>query len=579
VQSSNTGSYQNERSWLRFDVSKIPAGATVTGATLQMWCWSASGPALPVEVHSSAVDTWGETTINWNNQPTLGPVVATSTLASGAKSLWYSWDVSSSVQSQLKPNGDGLVTLMVKAASESQSGTASSFGFDSKEYGGGTIPVLHVTIQPPPITVDHADVYYRYSSDDSSWGSWIDAGATPGTSGSIPFSFANGYGYYEFYSAATDSLGAQQSAVPMSQTAVYYSDRPAYDTTAYVTLGTLAQTYDGAPKPVTVTTVPPNLTNAVTYNGATDVPVHAGSYAISATVNQPGYSGNATGTLVVSQAGQTITFAPLAPVNLGVVPFAAPATSDSGLAVTLASSNTSVATVSGTTITVVGLGTTTITASQAGDADHLAATPISQDLVVNPAIVTATVTLSGLQQTYDGNPKMVGVTTSPPGLAVTVTYDGGTSVPVHAGSYAVNAVVTQSGYSGSAAGTLVIGRASQTIALPDLGSVALAAPPFAVAASSSSGLPVTLTSSNPAVATVSGTTVTVVGAGTTTITASQAGDSNYLAAPPVSRDLVVSPEPIVAVPAAPTWALLGLAILLLAVGAVRLPRRRGTRVL
>jgi hypothetical protein len=116
--------------------------------------------------------------------------------------------------------------------------------------------------------------------------------------------------------------------------------------------------------------------------------------------------------------------------------------------------------------------------------------------------------------------------------------------------------------------------------MPDLGSVALSAPPFAVAASSSSGLPVTLTSSDPSVATVSVTTVTVVGAGTTTITASQTGDGNYLAAAPVSRDLVVSAAPpIVAVPAGPAWALFGMAILLLAAGASRLPRRRGTRAL
>lgn len=66
--------------------------------------------------------------------------------------------------------------------------------------------------------------------------------------------------------------------------------------------------------------------------------------------------------------------------------------------------------------------------------------------------------------------------------------------------------------------------------------------------------------------------MTVVGAGTTTITATQAGNSNYLAAAPVNRELVVSPA--VAVPAAPTWALLGMAIFLLAAGATRLSRRR-----
>jgi hypothetical protein len=59
--------------------------------------------------------------------------------------------------------------------------------------------------------------------------------------------------------------------------------------------------------------------------------------------------------------------------------------------------------------------------------------------------------------------------------------------------------------------------------------------------------------------------VTVVGQGTTTITATQPGDGNYLAAAPVARDLVASPTEPARVPATPTWALLGLAALLLVV--------------
>jgi len=64
--------------------------------------------------------------------------------------------------------------------------------------------------------------------------------------------------------------------------------------------------------------------------------------------------------------------------------YALGATASSGLTVSYASSNTGVATVAGNTVTIVGAGTTTITASQAGDADFAAAANVTQTLTVLP---------------------------------------------------------------------------------------------------------------------------------------------------------------------------------------------------
>jgi len=75
--------------------------------------------------------------------------------------------------------------------------------------------------------------------------------------------------------------------------------------------------------------------------------------------------------------------------------------------------------------------------------------------------LTATLILGNLSQTYDGSPHPVTVTTNPAGLSVSVTYDGAAAAPINAGSYAVVATVTSSGYSGSASGTLTI-AAEQT---------------------------------------------------------------------------------------------------------------------
>ncbi len=68
---------------------------------------------------------------------------------------------------------------------------------------------------------------------------------------------------------------------------------------ATVTLGGLAQLFDGTPRIVTATTVPPGLPVAISYDGAPTPPTAAGSYAVVATVTDPNYTGSASGTLVV----------------------------------------------------------------------------------------------------------------------------------------------------------------------------------------------------------------------------------------------------------------------------------------
>ncbi|MEN9975269.1 MAG: hypothetical protein RLZZ282_1275, partial [Verrucomicrobiota bacterium] len=61
---------------------------------------------------------------------------------------------------------------------------------------------------------------------------------------------------------------------------------------AKVTLAGLKQSYDGIPKPVTVTTKPADLYVDTTYGGATDAPINAGTYPVMATVNDPNASGS-----------------------------------------------------------------------------------------------------------------------------------------------------------------------------------------------------------------------------------------------------------------------------------------------
>jgi hypothetical protein len=76
---------------------------------------------------------------------------------------------------------------------------------------------------------------------------------------------------------------------------------------AVVTLANLNQVYDGTGKSASASTAPSGLTVNLTYNGATVLPVNAGSYEVVGTLNDVNYSGNATNTLVITLPAPAIT--------------------------------------------------------------------------------------------------------------------------------------------------------------------------------------------------------------------------------------------------------------------------------
>lgn len=148
---------------------------------------------------------------------------------------------------------------------------------------------------------------------------------------------------------------------------------------------TLTATYTGfvlnetsaillTPSVITTTaiTASPAGTYPINVNGAT-----SNNYTISF-VN---------GTLTVQpQQNQTITFAAPAVKTYGNADFATGATStNTTIPLTYVSSNTSVATIVGSNIHIVGAGTSTITVSQAGNAGYFPATDVARTLTVNKA--------------------------------------------------------------------------------------------------------------------------------------------------------------------------------------------------
>jgi rhamnogalacturonan endolyase len=72
------------------------------------------------------------------------------------------------------------------------------------------------------------------------------------------------------------------------------------------------------------------------------------------------------------------------------------------------------------------------------------------------AKAVASITLAPLAQRYDGTPKRVTATTTPSGLAVNLTYDGGTTAPIYPGPHTVVAIVDDANYVGTQTDTLTI---------------------------------------------------------------------------------------------------------------------------
>ncbi|UFS69587.1 hypothetical protein LPW11_17015 [Geomonas sp. RF6] len=120
-------------------------------------------------------------------------------------------------------------------------------------------------------------------------------------------------------------------------------------------------------------------------DGNTLTVVGTGSVTITARTSGDGnYYGadEISQTVVVHRAGQQVQFSSLAQKAVGDPPFQLAATASSGLSVSYDSSDPTVAAVSGSTVTIIGAGTTVITARQGGSVNYEEATPVSQPLTV-----------------------------------------------------------------------------------------------------------------------------------------------------------------------------------------------------
>lgn len=284
--------------------------------------------------------------------------------------------------------------------------------------------------------------------------------------------------------------------------------------------------------------------------------VAAGTTSITASVLQNDYYtvGTITATMTVIKADPTIIDFTDITKTFGDDDFTLTGTSSSTGAISYTVSDTTVATVSGNTITIVGAGTTSITLTQASDANYNSATA-TITLTVNKA--TPSYTVTDVTKTYDDpafdiDSSML-VSSSTGTLTFTVsdttvaTLTGTNTLNIQgAGSTVITAVqsATNNYESGTTSFTLSVDKNNAVIlnnsssALSDV-TLVFSDPSFAKTATSSSTGVFTFSSSDTDVITLSTTATTttsktvshtIAGTGTSIITVSQAADANYNAA-------------------------------------------------
>jgi hypothetical protein len=296
---------------------------------------------------------------------------------SGTANLTYSWAASGPAGVGFSPNGGNAANATTASFEAAGDYVATVTVTDPGGLSASSTIRLRVVQTTSAMQVTPSSVTLAVGASQAFQATTLDQFAAPMASQPASLTWtATGGGSVSsagLFSAASKGTGFSVTASatvggsPFAKSAeVNVTPLP-----ATITLGSLSQTYSGAPKSATATTSPGTYPVTFTYDGSPSAPSAAGIYAVQATVDTSTHEGSAQGSLTVDKA-------------------------------------------------------------------------------------SATVTLSGLNQAYDGGAKSVTVTTTPSPLNVVLTYAGAATAPSAVGSYAVAATVNDANYQGSATGTLTI---------------------------------------------------------------------------------------------------------------------------
>jgi gliding motility-associated-like protein len=267
-----------------------------------------------------------------------------------------------------------------------------------------------------------------------------------------------------------------------------------------------------------------------------------------------------TALLTVNKIDATILLPTTINKILADIQFTIAATTNSTGAITYTSSDATVASIDGNTVSLLKLGTATITATQAADNNYNAATTTTS-LVIGGKTETV-MSLDAINKSYGDATFTVAAISNSDGVITytssdeTVAKISGTTVTIIGVGTATITATQVSTSAFTAASTTAVLTVSSKAPIISLSAIykTYGDSSFSIAATSTSDGAITYTSSDATVVTISGTTVTIVGAGTATITATQAAAGGYDAATATATITVSKADQIITIGSLPTSA-------------------------
>ena len=158
------------------------------------------------------------------------------------------------------PDPLGTYSYIVKAYNATGWSTSATYNFviqdttdptsnvDSMPYWYNAQPITITATASDNYEVSNVSLWYRFSTDNATWGAWTFFGKDTAAPYSFSFTFPSGEGYYEFYTIANDTAGNTEAA-PLTA-----DENAGYDATAPASsVDAMSYWYNTLPVVVTAT--------------------------------------------------------------------------------------------------------------------------------------------------------------------------------------------------------------------------------------------------------------------------------------------------------------------------------------
>lgn len=271
---------------------------------------------------------------------------------------------------------------------------------------------------------------------------WIPAGGSGTTQQGIVF---NNWGYelVDWHSVPGEriDLGSPSSSYECGSNQYWDVNACANKTNPSLAINNLIVTYNGSAQAAEVVGSVSGTVSNIKYNGSTDMPTDAGTYAVSADFTPSddtrynSLAGASAGDFTIEKAKQTVSFTSSEPGDAKVGDTYTPlATATSNLPVTITTETSSVCSITDGVVTFITSGTCILNANQGGNTNYNAADMVQQSISVSKTAIT--ITASSATMTYGAPVPSISpifssnVTTSP---SITCATDAKTNSNV--GSY------------------------------------------------------------------------------------------------------------------------------------------------